>query len=163
MCCEKSSLSKLDFFCYHRLHRHYKKSDENIKKSGFTIIEVLIVVLIIGILSSAAIGSYSGAIQDTRIRSSADRLQIFFQSCKERARLRNLEVKIIYDDKQKCFVNLDSTNSFLKIPELYKSSIPKLIEISKDGNFKIMGKETKILNLSLEMPDGNLATISINL
>ncbi|MBQ3644929.1 MAG: prepilin-type N-terminal cleavage/methylation domain-containing protein [Candidatus Riflebacteria bacterium] len=160
ICCSKISQIKSDK-SHLRLHRHRYNNNGCYKKSGFTIIEILIVVLIIGILSSAAIGSYSGAVQDTRYKSAQDRIQTFFQSCKDRARLRKQNIKIIYNQNAKSLVNPESTTSFLKVPELCIDSIPKLIEIDKDGRFSINGKEKHKLDLSLTSPNGKTATITI--
>ena len=160
ICCKESSLMKPEENNNLRLHRlHITKCQ--FRKSGFTIIEVLIVVLVIGILSSTAIGTYSSIIRDTAIKSAQDRIQTFFQSSKDRARLRKLDVKIIYNEKSKSFTNPDSTISFLKVPELYSESVPKLIEINKEGKFMIKGKVKDKLNLSLNIPGGKLATITI--
>ena len=162
ICCQKSSLIKPERVNNLRLHRH-QISKFKFRKSGFSILEILIVVLVIGILSSTAIGVYSGVIQETTRKSAQDRIQTFFQSCKDRARLRKLDVRIVYDEKTKSFINPNSTTSFLKISELNSQSIPKLIEINKEGKFMINGKETNKLNLSLAMPGGKLATITIQL
>lgn len=162
-CCQNCSRKKSDFFCHFRLHREYIIDNDRKRNSGFTLIEVLIVVLVIGILSGTAIGSYSGAVQETRLRSATDRLQTFFQSCKDRARLRNHDVKIIFDEKRQSFVNQESTNSFLKVPELNTNSIPKIIEINKMGKFKIIDKEVDCLDLSITNLNGSLATITIRL
>ena len=162
ICCKKSSLLKPEKANNLRLHRH-QITNYMFRKSGFTIIEVLIVVLVIGILSSAAIGTYSGAIKDTAQKSARDKIQTFFQSCKDRARLRKLNVKLVYNEDAKSLINPDSTTSFLKVSEFYSKSIPKLIEINKEGKFMINGKTTNKLNLLLTIPGGNLATITIDL
>ena len=162
ICCNKSSLIKPERINTLRLHRHHIIR-YLFGKSGFTIIEVLIVVLIIGILSSTAIGTYSGAIKDTTQRSVQDKLQTFFQSCKDRARLRKLDVKIVYNEKSKRLLNPDSANSFLNVPELYSENIPKLIEINKEGKFMINKKEINKIDFSLTMPGGKISTITIKL
>ncbi len=162
ICCRISSLIKPERTNNLRLHRH-QITNYMFRKSGFTIIEVLIVVLVIGILSSTAIGTYSGAIRDTAQRSAQDKLQTFFQSCKDRAKLRKLDVKILYNEGAKSLINPDSTTSFLNIPEINSKSIPKLIEINKEGKFMVNGKTINKLDLLLMLPGGKLATITIHL
>ena len=162
ICCQKSSLLKPEKANNLRLHRH-QITNYMFRKSGFTIIEVLIVVLVIGILSSTAIGTYSGAIKDTAQKSAQDKIQTFFQSCKDRARLRKLNIKILYNEEAKSLINPDSSTSFIQVPELYSKSIPKLIEINKEGKFMINGKTINKLNLLLAIPGGKLATITIDL
>ena len=162
ICCQKSSLLNPDRNSHLRLHRLYKINGLK-THSGFTIIEVLVVVLVIGILSGTAISTYSGAVQDTTTKTVLDKIQIFFQSCKQRAKLRNVNVKIIYNESQKKFMNPDSSSSFIEVPELYPNSIPKLIEVDKTGTFIINGKGTKKLNLLQKTLSGKLATITIEL
>jgi prepilin-type N-terminal cleavage/methylation domain-containing protein len=162
ICCQKSSLLKPEKANNLRLHRH-QITNYMFRKSGFTIIEVLIVVLVIGILSSTAIGTYSGAIKDTAQKSAQDKIQTFFQSCKDRARLRKLNIKILYNEEAKSLINPDSSTSFIQVPELYSKSIPKLIEINKEGKFMINGKTINKLSLLLAIPGGKLATITIDL
>ena len=162
ICCQESSRVKPEKANNLRLHRH-QITNYMFRKSGFTIIEILIVVLAIGILSSTAIGTYSGAIRDTAQRSALDKIQTFFQSCKNRARLRKSDVKIIYNEDAKSLTNPDSSTSFLHVPELYSKSIPKIIEINKEGKFMINGKKINKLDLLLTIPGGKLATITIQL
>ena len=145
-----------------RLHRHIFINGKK-KCSGFTIIEVLVVLIVIGILSGAAVGVYSGIVVDTRIKSATDRAQAFFQSCKNRARLRNLNLRIVFNEKLQTLVNSDSTTSFLEVQDFYHQSVPNLIEVNKEGKFKIDGKEASRLNLLLKVSNGKLATITIKL
>lgn len=148
---------------HYRLHRQYNKDNGNKKRFGFTLIEVLIVILVIGIISGTAIGSYSNVVRDAQARSVIDRVQAFFQSCKTRAKLRKTDVKIIYIEQIKSFKNPDSANSVLKVPELHSESIPKQIDINSKGEFEIMGKKANKLDLLFITPSGNLATITIEL
>lgn len=144
-----------------RLFRlHYYKNN---RKSGFTIIEVLVVVLAIGILSGLAIGSYSGVIRDTRLKSATDRIEVFFRSCKDKARLRNLDIKILYNVKAECLIVQNSASTVLRVPELEPSSVPKQIEISKEGKVTLLGKEINKLELFLRELDGKSASITIKL
>ena len=161
-CSSKISFVKPNSESHLRLHRPKTKNGK-LNNSGFTIIEILIVIILIGILSGAAVGTYSGVIKDTNERLIHDKLQTFFQSCKNRAKLRNLNIRITYNEQQKSFINQDSTNSFIRIPEIYQNSIPKLIEIDKTGSFKIDGKKINSLNMLLITPNGSLATITIRL
>ena len=162
ICCEKSSHLSPNQNSHLRLHRLYNKN--GLKKSlGFTVIEVLVVVLVIGILTGTAISTYSGSVQETTTKTALDKIQIFFQSCKQRAKLRNVNVKIIYNESQKKFMNPDSASSFIDVPELYPNSIPKLIEVNKTGTFIINGKEAKKLSLLQKTLNGKLATLTIEL
>lgn len=161
-CSSKISFVKPNSESHLRLHRPIIKNGK-LNNSGFTIIEILVVIILIGILSGAAVGTYSGVIKDTNERLVYDKLQTFFQSCKDRAKLRNLNIKITYNEQQKSLINQDSANSLVRIPEISQNTVPKLIEIDKTGIFKIDGKKINSLNMLLITPSGSLATITIRL
>ena len=161
-CSSKISFVKPNSNSHLRLHRPITKNGK-LNNFGFTIIEILVVIILLGILSGAAISTYSGVIKDTNERLAYDKLQTFFQSCKNRAKLRNLNLKVSYNEQQKSLINQDSVNSFIRIPEINQNSIPKLIEIDKTGVFKVDGKEINSLDLLLITPSGRLATITIRL
>ena len=150
ICCRESSRIELETNRSFRLHAFEKFRKSGCKASGFTIIEVLIVVLVIGILSGAAVGSYSGVISDSRQRSAQDRLDTYFRACRDRAKLRRTSLRVVYNEKQEGFYSNDSTNYFLKAPELYKASIPQEIDIDPQGRFKIDGKEADHLSLTIK-------------
>ena len=162
ICCKKGSHLNHDRVSHLRLHRPYKRNGLK-TNTGFTIIEVLIVVLVIGILSGTAISTYSGAVQETTTKTVSDKIQTYFLSCKHRAKLRNINVKIIYNESQKKFMNPESSSSFIDVPELYPGSIPKLIEVDKSGTFIINGKKTDKLCLLEKTLKGKLATLTIEL
>lgn len=161
-CSSKISFVKPNTESHLRLHRPKTKNGK-LNNSGFTIIEILVVIILIGILSGAAVGTYSGVIKDTDERLVYDKLHTFFQSCKNRARLRNLNIKITYNEQQKSLINQESANSLVRIPEISQNTVPKLIEIDKTGSFKIDGKKINSLNMLLITPNGSLATITIRL
>lgn len=102
-------------------------------------------------------------IQDTRIKSAADRIETFLRVNKDRARLRKLDIKLIYNEQAAILQESTSTTNFLKVPELYPASVPKLIEIDRQGKITVMGKEADSLDLSLQLPGQKLATITIKL
>lgn len=132
-------------------------------KSGFTLLEVLIVILVIGVLSATAVGNYYSVIQDARIKSVYNRVETFLKANQSKAKLRKLEIKLVYNENAKSFQDQTSTNNFIKVPELCQQNIPKLIEIDKSGDFKIAGQKSDKLELSINLPGNRVATISINL
>lgn len=155
---EKVSLAKSIKNRSFRLHWH-----KNNRKGGFTLIEVLIVVLVIGIITGLALGNYSGVIQDTRTKSATDRIEVFFRSCKDKARLRNLDITILYNEKAECLTLQNSVSTALRVPELEPSSVPKRIEINKQGKAFLLGKEINSLELYLRALDGKTTPITIKL
>lgn len=163
ICCQKSSLEDLDKKTLSHFGLLSNTSSKNNYKSGFTLIEVLIVILVIGILSATGVSSYSGVIQDTRIKSVSDRIETYLSANIKKAKLRKVEIKLLYDDKANSFQDPTSTTNFLKVPELYPPSVPKQIEITKSGKIRFNGLEQDNIKLSILLPGNRLATISIKL
>lgn len=64
-----------------------------IKQTGFSLIELLIVIVMIGILSSLAAPSYQEMIENTKIRTAAESIQSGFQIARAEAVKRNRSVQ----------------------------------------------------------------------
>ena len=163
ICCKKSSSDDSGSRRLSRLHTLSHISRNSFSKSGFTLLEVLIVVLTIGIISATAVGSYSGVIQNTRIQSAKDRLEVFLRANKNKAKFRKLDIKLVYNSQLRTIQDPSSTANFLRVPELYQPGVPRLIEIDKSGTFRIMGQARENLELSIHLPGSKLATITVKL
>jgi prepilin-type N-terminal cleavage/methylation domain-containing protein len=130
---------------------------------GFSILEVLIVILVIGVLCASGVSLYSGVTQDSRLRTINDRIQVFFSACKQRATLRRLPVKLKFENNT---LSTDQTNLLsLKISELQNQQSSNLNGITFTASQTLDFKSRPInkLLLSIMLPGHNLATISINL
>jgi len=63
-------------------------------RAAFTLIEMLIVVLTLGILTGAGIRFYASLTRDTRMRTATDHLNAFVAACRRRAVERGLPVRL---------------------------------------------------------------------
>ena len=61
---------------------------------GFSLLEVVIVVMIIGILTTTGITYFHGATSDARIRTLTDAAQAFLYACRDRAAARGIPVRL---------------------------------------------------------------------
>jgi prepilin-type N-terminal cleavage/methylation domain-containing protein len=60
--------------------------------AGFTLVEILLVVLLLGIFAGTGVGYYTKLTQETHMNTFRESLGAFFAACRERARLRGFEV-----------------------------------------------------------------------
>lgn len=61
---------------------------------GFSLVELLIVLIVIGVLSAAGAGYYSSATLEARVQGFSDELEGFFSACRKRAALRGIPVEL---------------------------------------------------------------------
>ncbi len=130
---------------------------------GFSILEVLIVILVIGVLCAAGVSLYSGVTQDSRLRTINDKVQVFFSACQQRATLRRLPVKLKFENKT---FSIDQTNLLeLKVSELTDKHSTQLngITFTASQTLDFRNRPINKLWLSIMLPGQQPATISINL
>ncbi|MGM0598748.1 MAG: pilus assembly FimT family protein [Candidatus Rifleibacteriota bacterium] len=130
-------------------------------KFGFTIIETLIVILVIGILSATGVSMYAGATNDSLMASLNDRLFSFFKACHHRVILRKTPVKLVFYNN---ILGIEQSSSLkLRITELATSSKKLLngLKIEKDRFITSEGKVLPELNLKVLLPGNKLQTVTI--
>lgn len=131
------------------------------RRQGFTIVETLIVVLIIGIVSATGLSLYSGVTSDSQVRTMNDSLQIFFSACRHRAKFRGLPLRI--GVRNKTLVVSNTNTLLLKFPELTDAAC-KLIDgmtMTASQTFDSSRRVIKSMRVSVSMPGNKLATLTI--
>lgn len=69
------------------------------RAGGFTLIEVLLVILLIGLLAATVVYSFSGESRQQRLGKETEKLQARIQLAAELAMLKNVELGLYIDDK----------------------------------------------------------------
>jgi general secretion pathway protein H len=69
------------------------------RTGGFTLIEVLLVILLIGLLAATVVYSFSGESRQQRLEKETEKLQARVQLAAELAMLKNVELGLYIDDK----------------------------------------------------------------
>lgn len=120
---------------------------------GFSLIELLIVVLLIGIICAGGVSIYAGVTTDSQIRARTDELRSFFYACKHRASMRKTPVTIQFQN-QTLFIE-QSSSLKLQIPELdEKTAIQMLtgLRVDPQGFFTMNSQRINTLTLPLTLP-----------
>lgn len=131
---------------------------------GFSLIEILIVILIIGILSATGLSLFSGVTSDTYIRTRTDELSSFFVACRQRARLRRIPLKIRFVNNILCLGQSTSLKSRASdIPSEFGLQMLDGIEVDTNGIFFHMGKNIEELIIPINMPGNRHAELKIRL
>ncbi len=146
------------------LHNRSRFSQARGRVSGFTLIEVLIVVLVMGVLFGTGLSVYSGVTRDSQLRTRTDELTSFFAACRHRAVLRRTPVQFVYENG---ILGTDQSNNLRRrISEIdYKLAAETFNNLSVDRNgiFMLKGQPVNQLLLPVELPGGHFSYITIGL
>jgi general secretion pathway protein H len=74
---------------------------------GFSLIEIMVVVVIIGLISAAVIINFTGKSRDTELETTAERLDALFGYVREQAELQTRDYGFRVNDKTYSFVVFD--------------------------------------------------------
>lgn len=146
------------------LHTRSLSSVRRSETSGFTLIEVLVVVLVMGVLFGTGLSVYSGVTRDSQIRTRTDELTSFFAACRHRAKLRKIPMQIRY--KNDTLITDQSQNLRRRVSDIDKVVAHRLfngLAVREDGCFIQNGQLIENLRLPMQLPGGHLATITIEL
>lgn len=90
-----------------------------VKYAGFTLIEVMLVLLIMGLAAGAVVLSYSGESNQDRLKKQSQRLQVVFNMASDFAVLNQLELglRVEEDNNSYYFMRLDEEQEWQKIED----------------------------------------------
>ncbi len=148
---------------FFRLHSSDINCRQKADSAGFTLIETLIVVLVIGILCATGVSMYAGATSDSQLRSLQDEMNGFFTACRHRVIMRKTPVRVLYQNRS---LGIEQSSTLkLRIPELSQESGNYLngLVIEEKGMTLANGRKVSKIDLNLYLPGKRLATMTLEL
>lgn len=130
-------------------------------RAAFTLLEILIVLLTLGILTGAGIRFYASLTRDTRMRTATDHLNAFVAACRRRACERGIPVRISADDRR--IAAVDAPALAFDSSGWTRESKHLLNGLSFEGNRIVDagGRRIASLSLAFELPGGGLQPVTV--
>ena len=130
--------------------------------AGFTLTEMLVVILLVGILAGTGVGYYAKMTEETKSRTLTDALSVFFAACRKRAELRGIEVHSVLTEKNLTIA--ESSNFFTPIPKPLSASADLLNNLHFTASQTLLhGKPIRTLDLDFFAPGGKTLPIHLEL
>lgn len=131
--------------------------------SGFSLIEVLLVVLVMGIICATGVSIYAGVTTDSQIRTINDQFTSFIYACRHRAMMRKTPVQIRFADRR---LSIDQSSTLeLRLSEIEPTAGAKILDgltITPDGMFHKNSRAIKSIDLPVILPGNRTSRIRID-
>lgn len=86
------------------------------RQSGFTLIEILVVLVVVGLLASLAVMSMGGSSRDRELENEIRELYLLMQTASEQAVLNNTELGLMLEDEGYRFVAWEEQSGEWRVP-----------------------------------------------
>jgi general secretion pathway protein H len=106
------------------------------RSRGFTLIEIMIVVVIIGVISAAVVLSVNLTGRDRDLEKESDRLLTLVNYAREQAELQTREYGVIFHDDGYQFLAYDTRRQLWR--EIYEDEILRLRKLPDGLDFKLI-------------------------
>jgi general secretion pathway protein H len=106
------------------------------RSAGFTLIEIMIVVVIIGVISAAVVLSVNLTGRDRELEKESDRLLTLVKYAREQAELQTREYGVIFHDDGYQFLAYDTRRGRWR--EIYEDDILRLRKLPDGLDFKLV-------------------------